>query len=493
MKNNHSRWLLINFFLIITILGSLFFVQSGQARSVGKERPQIALRHYWSNEGPLTYGLDFNLVLKLKNDSSATAMRVQVSFSSTDISPRKTGGVIVVGNLNGFAATTISQPMTVIGYLIGRKNATAEMNMVYYDTEGIAYTEKFTLLIPAGENTVRYKSPTPTPFKHSQLVITDYSTSQENLQPGMAFTLNMTVKNVGNIAARSATMIVGGGSTVSGGSGTPGPGGGVSGAGGEFTNFAPVGTSNVQSLGDLAVGGTLEASQKLIVNVSTNPGAYPMKVTFSYVDEAGNVVNDEQVITLLVYSLPTVDVSFYQPVTGLMSGQPNLLPLQVVNLGKRAAVLGSLTVETTGGTLENNSGLVGSLEPGGYFTIDTMVYPESAGPLEVNVTINYTDDFNNARTITKTLKLDVMEGAPPIDGPTDPNMPGGGGEGMGPVDGGGEGMPTPPAEESWLDQAWRFVLGLFGLDSGTPNNNNNNMEPTPPAEVPIPSGGGKGG
>lgn len=479
MKN---RFWFVNTLLILLTLVTALIPSPALAKPKHKERPQIVLRHYGSNEGPLTYGLEFNLVMKLKNDSTSTAMRTQITFSSTDVSPRKTGGVIFAGNIDGLKLITVSQPMVVIGYLVGRKYANVDMNLLYYDDAGTPYTEKFTLLLEAGPNTVTYKTATPTPFKRSQLIITDYKTNIQNLQPGTMFNLDMTVQNVGNAAAKAVTMIVGGGSTSSNDGGTP-VAGGVSGGSGEFTNFAPVGTSNIQSLGDFAVGASLDASQKLIVNVSTNPGAYPMKVTFSYIDEAGNVINDEQVITLLVYSLPTVDVSFYQPVTALMAGQPNMLPLQVVNLGKRASVLGSMTVETSSGMIENATGLVGSLEPGGYFTLDSMVYPEQAGPMELTITINYTDDFNEARTIVKTLTLDVMEA--PLEPTFDPNMPGGGGGGMYPE---GE-MPPAAEEESWTDQLWRFVLGLFGLDSGSPNQNE---IPTPPIEEPAPATGGKG-
>jgi hypothetical protein len=140
------------------------------------------------------------------------------------------------------------------------------------------------------------------------------------------------------------TMIVGGGSSSGSSNGTPQPGG-VSGGSGEFTNFAPVGASNVQTLGDLPQGGAVQARQDLIVNVSTNPGAYPMKVTFSYLNDKAEVINDEQVITLLVYSLPTVDISFYRPPDPFFAGQPGALPIQVVNLGKRLAVLSNQRVE----------------------------------------------------------------------------------------------------------------------------------------------------
>jgi hypothetical protein len=283
----------------------------------------------------------------------------------------------------------------------------------------------------------------------------------------------MTVQNMGNAKAQRITMIVGGGSSGTSGGETPVPGG-VSGGSGEFTNFAPVGTSNVQSLGDLDPGGAIQAKQDLIVNTSTNPGAYPMKVTFSYVNDKNESINDEQVITLLVYSLPNVDVSFYRPLDPFFVGQPGALPIQVVNVGKRSAVLGNITVQTDSGTVENGTGLVGSIDVGGYYTMDAMLTPEKSGKIILNVTIEYTDDFNEPRTIDKTLEVEVMEG---MEEPVvDPSMGGGGG-------GGGE-MPVA-APETTMQKVWRFVLGLLGLDSAPPSGG----EQVPPGtEIPVPGG-----
>jgi len=353
------------------------------------------------------------------------------------------------------------------------------MNLTYNDASGTAYTEKFTLNIESiGGGSVAAATATPTGVKSSQLVITSYATSVDPLQPGEQFTLTMTVENKGNIGAQRVTMIVGGGSSSGSSNGTPQPGG-VSGGSGEFTNFAPVGASNVQTLGDLPERGAVQAKQDLIVNVSTNPGAYPMKVTFSYLNDKGEVINDEQVITLLVFSLPTVDISFYRPPDPFIVGQPGALPIQVVNLGKRLAVLGTLKVNSASGTIENGTSLVGSLDAGGYFTLDAMVIPEKSGSLALDITIDYTDDFNQARTIQRTLQIDVVEGfeEPVVD-------PGAG----------GEVFPTP-VEETLLQKAWRFILGLFGLDSAPPSNNDPGIVPGPGIEEPLPApkpGTGKG-
>jgi hypothetical protein len=446
-------------------------------------RPQFILESSKVN-GTVSTNSQFKLILKLGNAGSGDAYSTQVVFSSADLVPLKNGGVKVIGSVPAGSSDNTDQQFLVTGNTYAVSVITLDITVSYYDAAGTAYSDKFTLTIPTsgGGGTGVYATATPTGVKSSQLVITSYAVSVDPLQPGETFTLTMTVQNMGNAKAQRITMIVGGGSSGSGGGETPVPGG-VSGGSGEFTNFAPVGASNVQSLGDLDPGGAIQAKQNLIVNTSTNPGAYPMKVTFSYVNDKNEPINDDQVITLLVYSLPNVDVSFYRPLDPFFAGQPGALPIQVVNVGKRSAVLGNIKVETDAGTVENGTGLVGSIDAGGYFTMDAMLTPEKSGKVVLKITIDYTDDFNAPRTINKTLEVDVMEGMP--EGPTiDPSLNGGGGGG-----GGGE-MPVV-TQETTVQKVWRFFLGLLGLDSAPPTDGGGQVPPG--TEVPsVKPGTGKG-
>lgn len=446
----------------------------------GFVRPQIAVRSYRTNPGEVQYGQEFKLFVRLKNEGQVKASNVQVSFTSADFLALGNGGVVIIGDLGVDNSVDIEQVLTAAAYL-WKPIASVDMNLSYYDENGITYAEKFTLNVSvAGGGYVSAATATPTGLNRSQLVITGYEADVELLQPGVQFALKMQVQNVGNVTSKGVTMIVGGGSSSTTGS-TPQPGG-VSGGSGEFTNFAPVGASNVQSLGDLAAGSSVQASQNLIVNVSTNPGAYPMKITFSYLSDKGEVINDEQVITLLVYSLPNVDVSFYRPPDPFFVGQPAALPLQIVNLGKRTAVLGTLKIESANGMIENGSGLIGSLDAGGYFTLDSLLIPEQSGPLELNITIDYTDDFNQPRTINRTLEVEVIEGV--IEPTLDPPMENGGAA--------WEEMPIPSQESVW-QKIWRFVLGVLGLDSASPSNVNPGVEPQFEEPLPAPRPGtGKG-
>lgn len=82
-------------------------------------------------------------------------------------------------------------------------------------------------------------------------------------------------------------------------------------------------------------------------------------------------------------------------------------------------------------------------------------------------------------TITRKLEIEVMEG---FEEPTgDPSM------------GGGSVVIPAQGEESTIQKIWRFILGLFGLDSALPANNDPGIMPEP--EMPFPgskpgSGGG---
>ena len=410
-------------------------------------RPQMVV-NATTTKGSVQTNSEFKLNVNLENAGTSSAYSVQAVLASSDLVPLKNGGVSVLGTIDAGTNAGLAQSFLVSGQIYGQKIIVVDLTLTYYDDKGTSYSDKFALSITASGGVysgVAAATSTPTGVKSSQLVITGYSTDIDPLQPGEKFVLQLTIQNVGNVKAQRVTMIVGGGSSGSSGE-TPQPGG-VSGGGGDFANFAPVGASNVQSLGELMPGDQSEASQNLVVNVSTNPGAYPMKITFSYLNDKNEVINDEQVITLLVYGLPKLDVSFYQPPGEFFTGQPGALPIQIVNVGRRLAVLGNVKVESEAGLVESGTGLVGSLDVGGFFTIDSLFTPDQAGTTKINITVDYVDDFNQPRSFTETLEVEVSEQV--IE--EFPETP--------------TGEIVEPAAETFWQKVKRFILGILGLDS----------------------------
>ena len=436
-------------------------------------RPVIVVASYGASSAQITPGSNLDFEMTLSNAGQATATNVIATFIAGDFTARATGGVRAIGNLTPGQPARFWQPLAAGADLTSGGVATLQVKVTYTDIAGTAYEETFALTFPVVRTATGGVAPTatptptatPAPRLRPQLLVSAYETNVEPLEPGARFTLSMDILNQGNAGARRVTLIVGGGTDDSGGGpppeGTPQSGGGVSGAGGEFGNFAPVGSSNVKFLGDLEQDEALTANVDLIVNASTKPGAYPVVVSFVYNDANGASFVDEQVVTLLVFASPQVDINFYSEPPPFFVGQPGPLPLQLVNIGKASTIFGNMGVTAPGAQLTNNNIFVGALEPGGFFPLDANLTPEQPGTLELTVRVSYTDDFNQPQVISRTLTVEVIDAPifeePPIDPetgePIDPNVP--------PPDVGA-------GTETWRQRIWRFVLGMLGLSSGRP-------------------------
>lgn len=431
-------------------------------------RPLLVLDSYGvSGNQEITPGQEFELRLTLVNRGQDFARNVLITFTGSDFLPVDTGGVRALNEVDPNEKVNVFQPLIANPALSGQSVATLTVNLTYTSLDGSAsFTEALTITLNLKRPSVggpARPTATPTLISRPQLVVTAYQTDVDPLQPGAIFELKLDIRNLGTANARSVTMVLGGGASLNE-QGTPVPGGS------ELSTFAPLGASNVIFLGDVPVGETIRATQKLIVNVTANPGAYPFKLSFIYDDEKGSRQVNDQVITLLIYQLPQVEVGFYRDPGIFYTNQMSMLPLQVTNLGRKTAVLGNMRVTSPNADITNNVTLVGSLEPGGYFTLDANLMPFQPGPLEIEININYTDDFNQPRTITQTLTVEVME-MPAPEFPTD---------GF-PVE------PPPPAEETFWQKVLRFLRGLIGLDSAEPTPMPNNPLPGnefPPEEMP---------
>lgn len=432
----------------------------------GSLRPIVVVLQYKTKPSPVTVGQNFVLDINVENQGQIAARNLLITFTPGDFLPRDTGGVLAVSQLEPDEDKSVKQSFVVTSALQGQNVATLAASINYLDESGNAYSESFTFAIgiekpvsSGGIGATATPTPTATQMTRPQLVIGGYATDSTQLTPGGQFNLEVTVINAGNADAKRVSMIVGGAATApttDDGSGTPMPPG-YSATGGEFTNFSPLGVSNVQYLGDLPRGGNLTGHQPLIVNVSTNPGVYSLKISFAYNDEKGNLLIDDQVISLLVFSPPVVEMNFYRDPGPLFAGQPNLLPLQIVNLGRKSVVFGNMKVTAQDALLENNTTLIGPLEAGNYFTLDANFIPNAPGPVELEVSVDFTDDFNQAQTITQTISVEVLEAPPPMEEP-----------GNGPGTDPGMGGPPPDQPETFWQKALRFVKGLIGLDSGEP-------------------------
>ncbi len=442
-------------------------------------RPVVVIESFSLSKSPVRPGTSFDLVLNFVNSGGSDATNIIVVFDTATFLPQETGGVGSIPWIPPTGDRSLEQQFWASEDLWGDTVGTIVVHVTYTDSGGASYSENFTLSINIEQpNWVVKPTATPTPMSviRPQLVIDSYTADVDPLQPGTMFKLQVDVRNLGNANAKGVTMVLGGGSVADNGAGTPQAG--VSGSGSDLSTFAPLGSSNLVYLGDLEQGKTLSSTPRLIVNVSANPGAYPFKVSFVYNDEKGVRIVDDQIITLLVYSLPSVECGFYQDAGIFTANMPASLPIQVTNLGRKSAVLGTLKVTADNADITNNTALVGALEPGGYFTLDANYTPFAAGEQVIHLTISYTDDFNQPRVIEQSITIQVEE---EMIMPTE-EVP------LGP-----DGLPLQPepVEETLGQKILRFLKGLIGLDSAPPQPESipTEMENT---EKPVVIPGGKG-
>jgi hypothetical protein len=440
------------------------------------DRPLLVVDSYTTNKDDAS-GKPATLTVRLRNKGQTAAYNMTAVFTPGDLIPLQTGGVLAVYQIEPGEVKKVVQPFSLSLEAQSKRYAAVVMAVTYSSPSGTAYTETFNLniLIPRPLYSGVAPTPTPTPTQTTvpnlrpQIIIKAYETNPVQLEPGFQFNLRLKAENVGKSTAQRVTMILGGGSSSGGnsGQGTPDTGG-ISGGSSNLSTFAPLNASNVQFLGDMAVGAEKDIEVLLIVNTSTLPGAYSLPISFTYIGPNGGTFTDDQSITLLVYTPPNLNVNFYRDPGPLYTNQPNILPIQVVNLGRTTVVLGNMTVSAGNAFLENNTTLVGPLDPGGYYTLDAMLTTDQAGPMDLLVEINYTDDFNQPNVYTATIPIEILE-APVIE--PDPGM----------VDGENGGLPVPgeTQPETFWQKFLRFVRGLFGLDSAQPT-------PEAPSEMPVP-------
>jgi len=237
-------------------------------------RPLVVVNGY-DTGGSVKAGQEFTLKLEFVNKGQFSATNILIAFDSPDFLPRSTGGVRAIEVLDAGKTVTLSQNFLVSSGLAWQNVGSLPGTFSYEDSSGKAYSGSFNLTISLSTPYSSGSSATATPNipKRPQLVVSEYASDVDPLQPGTIFTLNLDVRNLGQADASNVSMVLGGGVTTGGSEGgTPGAGG-VSGSGGELTNFAPLGSSNVVFIGDLAKDAVVSVPVKLIVNVSTTPGA----------------------------------------------------------------------------------------------------------------------------------------------------------------------------------------------------------------------------
>jgi len=388
---------------------------------VGHGRPQLVIESARTEPQVLRPGDSFDLLIELANWGDRTATGILVGTTSPDLAlPAGGSNVVAVDSLVINNTAPVTLPLVLADVTTsGRLNL--NLSLEYSDYTGGGYSAQQGVGLEV--ETALEDLP--------QLLIESYVTEPSEVGPGDVLTLTLDVRNVGGGDAQRFTLALGGSD------------------GSALGVFAPLNAGNVRFVPEVPAAEVVVLDQQLVVNASATSGVYSLPAALSYDDDRGTRHEDSQLISLIVRRQPHLQIGFYRPVGPVMVGEPFPLPVEVTNVGRNLLNVSTLVVSSDHLSIEGGTIYLGPLDGGTAGSLEATAVAEQAGELELLVTVNYLDEFEQPQAVVETLTIQAE--APEIP---DETLPG--------EDGGGE---DGEQEETFWDKMLRFVRGLFGMGS----------------------------
>jgi hypothetical protein len=421
-------------------------------------RPLMVITSYSSKPSAPKPGEEFTLSVVIKNIGVSTGQYIQVSFPSDNFIPLENGGVFSVPDLEANTSYKIKQNF-ILSPSIGEGIKTITVGVNYVDHNGTAFSDKLNLAVSvASAATTGYAAaptatPTTLPGVVAQLNIKSFSVEPAILEPGSVFKLNMQIANIGGQKASKSSMIFGGGSLS---------GSGIDGSSGNLSVFGLLNSSNIIPIGNIEAGEEIPVSQTVIVNNVNAAGAYNLRISFIHYDDKGGKFLDDQLIVLQIMTKPRIIVDFYTPFQSVLN-QPVAIPLRITNSRSTAIYIEKIEIKGDAWDITPPIIQVGKIDGDDNWTVENLTGTAlKTGATELIVDIYYFDDFNRVQKISTPINIQILGGLG--DSPIAPTAIPGNNSLNDEVNNGSQTNPT--------SIIYRFILGIFGLDSSVPANNN---------------------
>ena len=389
-------------------------------------KPQIVIESFTAEPLPVP-GDTFTLTLTLHNSGSGAARNVSLTHGApSSFAVLGTGNVTSAGNLGWQQTVAVAIPLTV------DRAAKAGVNLHpitldYDNTAGEHVQSAQNIAIQVGQGEVA--SATPEPL----VVIESYGAEPEPLTPGQPFTLTLRVLNVGTADAQRVMLTLG-----------------KQGDASKSAPIAPLGTGNVRYLPELKAGAQAEVVNQFIVDGTADAGVYVMTIGLEFGGSGEKPITRDEQISLVVKVLPQLLFNFYRPLQPAVVGQPIDLPIEILNVGRKAVASNEAELVSSELAVDTPKIYIGTLDSGIPFTWDARATADSPGEKHFTIRVHYIDDFNQPQ-VFEGERVITVEAAPEVD-PAGPDGQGAPGDGS---------TPEQP-QRPWLI---RLLRGLFGLGS----------------------------
>lgn len=405
-------------------------------------RPQLLIED--SDVAPTASG-ELNLSLTLRNTGNRWAQ----------------GIIIHLGQSEYFSPAKGSSAFPVEGVIKLNETKTVVLPLIMIGAPTQRITQDFTIeyTSPSGAGPFQSQQSVPitlgtTASQVPRLLIESYTTDPASVTPGAAVTLELELTNVGGGPANEVFVRLGQDST------TLGP-------------LAPVGSSNLQYVAQIDGGDSETITYNLIADGSAEAGIVAIDVQLEYLDEFGINHEETQTISVQVVATPHFQVGLFDEVPDpIFIGDTFDLSIEIINIGQTQINVSTIEVISDDLAIDNGSAYVGPLDGGTSGTIIASAEAEQAGTAEVEVRVNYLDNFQQPQIYVQTLTFEVAdEGESTAEDEDEPSSPSRNNDDDEPSE-------EEDTELTASDRILRAILGFFGL--GT--------QPAEIPEFPQPSG-----
>ena len=255
-----------------------------------------------------------------------------------------------------------------------------ELRADYLDVTGKQASQTFTVYVTTDGKTPPDPNEAPRQeVEKPELFISACKVEPETVGGEEAFSVAVTIDNIGAIRARSVRLSYGS----------------------EAAGIVPAETNNALHLENIASEDSAEVTIRMKTTKDVLAGQQPFYITLDYADLYGGVYTNTRTFLIQV-TQPAV--MGYDPVSlpkEIAAGETVSLPANVFNLGK--STLRNVTVTLTGaGLFPTSSVFLGDIPPGeaGYGEMKVFIgmlsmtegYTESYGPTTGTYTVTYQDD-----------------------------------------------------------------------------------------------------
>lgn len=236
------------------------------------------------------------------------------------------------------------------------------------------------------------------PVNKPHLIVSAFKVDPQPVEPGVNFTLTVDILNTSKKRVENLLVSIG---AIDAATGSQGQG---SGAG---PTFATRSTGNSRYIGSLGAGATTKASFELAAAPKADPGLYTARIDLSY-DSGGSDFSSNQAIGVTVGRPGRFEFQAVSSPSKATVGKKFPVSFEAVNAAGFTVQGVTLSLSGKGLVIEDGVAVIGALESGDSDVLEAKARVDRAGIVKADLVIKYRDDFNQEKSITKTVEISVQ-------------------------------------------------------------------------------------